>query len=128
MLARFGLQQASAKAARAPGLDSLNARTETAATRSDLQGRLGAAGSGASSRRNASTCPYYADDTKKSKSAGASAAPTARRSASPASGTVGWAKNGETMLSFSILTLNCDLHPLLSRFHRATNDKGELSP
>ena len=29
------------------------------------------------------------------------------------------------MLSFSILTLNCDLHPLLSRFHRATNDKGE---
>jgi hypothetical protein len=29
------------------------------------------------------------------------------------------------MLSFSILTLNCDLHPLLSRFHRPTNDKGE---
>ena len=34
-------------------------------------------------------------------------------------------EDGESMLSFAILTLNCDLHPLLSRFHRPTNDKGE---
>ena len=34
-------------------------------------------------------------------------------------------EDGESLLSFSILTLNCDLHPLLSRFHRAVNDKGE---
>ena len=44
------------------------------------------------------------------------------------SNTNGWVgEDGESIVSFAILTLNCDLHPLLSRFQRSTNDKGEPS-
>ena len=97
VLARFGLQQASAKAVRAPA-STVNARTETAATRSA--------------------------DAKKSERW------RIRRSdRSPLAIAGLWdrwvGEDGESMLSFSILTLNCDLHPLLSRFNRAANDKGE---
>ena len=33
-------------------------------------------------------------------------------------------ENGEASLSFAIITMNCDLHPLLSRFGRPLDDKG----
>ena len=32
--------------------------------------------------------------------------------------------SGETTVSFAIITMNCDLHPLLSRFGRLLDDKG----
>jgi hypothetical protein len=34
---------------------------------------------------------------------------------------------GREVISFTMLTINCDLHPLLTRFHRPTNDKGEAA-
>jgi putative SOS response-associated peptidase YedK len=121
VLARFGLQQA-AKTVRPPG-STVNARTETAATRSAFKG----AWAGRQWCIVPAQCfyvPYYADDLKKSERWR-----IRRTDRSPLSIAGLWdrwvGEEGETMLSFSILTLNCDLHPLLSRFHRATNDKGE---
>ena len=122
VLARFGLQQASAKAVRAPA-STVNARTETAATRSAFKG----AWAGRQWCIVPAQCfyvPFYPDDAKKSERW------RIRRSdRSPLAIAGLWdrwvGEDGEAMLSFSILTLNCDLHPLLSRFNRATNDKGE---
>ena len=34
-------------------------------------------------------------------------------------------ENGKAIVSFAMLTINCDLHPLLARFDRRFNDKGE---
>ncbi len=123
VLARFGLQHAAAKGVRPPA-STVNARTETAATRSAFKG----AWAGRQWCIVPAQCfyvPYYADDTKKSERWR-----IRRTDRSPLSIAGLWDRwideDGESMLSFSILTLNCDLHPLLSRFHRATNDKGEV--
>jgi len=122
VLARFGLQQASSKSIRAPA-STVNARTETAATRSAFKG----AWAGRQWCIVPAQCfyvPYYADDSKK-----AERWRIRRTDRSPLSIAGLWDRwvgvDGEVLLSFSILTLNCDLHPLLSRFHKATNDKGE---
>jgi len=122
VLARFGLQQASAKAVRAPA-STVNARTETAATRSAFKG----AWAGRQWCIVPAQCfyvPFYPDDAKKSERWR-----IRRCDRSPLAIAGLWdswtGEDGEAMLSFSILTLNCDLHPLLSRFNRATNDKGE---
>ena len=34
-------------------------------------------------------------------------------------------EQGKEIVSFAMLTINCDLHPLLNRFDRKLNDKGE---
>jgi putative SOS response-associated peptidase YedK len=122
VLARFGLQQATAKTVRPPA-STVNARTETAATRSAFK----AAWAGRQWCIVPAQCfyvPYYADASKKSERWR-----IRRTDRSPLSIAGLWdrwvGEDGESMLSFSILTLNCDLHPLLSRFHRPTNDRGE---
>jgi putative SOS response-associated peptidase YedK len=122
VLARFGLQAAGAKAARPPS-STVNARSETAATRSSYKG--------AWVERQwcivPAQCfyePYYADGSKRSERWR-----IRRTDRSPLSIAGLWdrwvGENGESIVSFAILTLNCDLHPLLSRFQRASNDKGE---
>ncbi len=122
VLARFGLQQASAKAIRPPA-STVNARTETAAMRSAFKG----AWAGRQWCIVPAQCfyvPYYIEGSKRSERWR-----IRRADRSPLSIAGLWDRwigdDGESLLSFSILTLNCDLHPLLSRFHRATNDKGE---
>jgi putative SOS response-associated peptidase YedK len=122
VLARFGLLQASAKAVRPPA-SSVNARTETAATRTSSKGAW-------SGRQwcivpaQSFYVPYYGEDSKRPE-----LWRIRRTDRSPLSIAGLWdrwvGEDGESLLSFSILTLNCDLHPLLSRFHRAVNDKGE---
>ena len=122
IVARFGLLPASAKAARPAG-STVNARTETAASRS--------ASKGAWADRQwcivPAQCfyvPYYADGAKRSERWR-----IRRTDRSPLSIAGLWdrwvGENGESIVSFSILTLNCDLHPLLARFQRSLNDKGE---
>jgi putative SOS response-associated peptidase YedK len=124
VLARFGLQPASAKAARPPA-STANARSETAATRTSYKG--------AWTERQwcivPAQCfyvPYYAEGAKRSERWR-----IRRTDRSPLSIAGLWDRwvgdDGEVVVSFSILTLNCDLHPLLARFHRSTNDKGEPS-
>ncbi|MGZ5267295.1 MAG: SOS response-associated peptidase, partial [Caldimonas sp.] len=122
VLARFGLLQASAKAIRPPAT-TVNARTETAASRSAFKG----AWAGRQWCIVPAQCfyvPYYAEGSKRSE-----LWRIRRADRSPLSIAGLWDRwvgdDGETLLSFSILTLNCDLHPLLSRFHRPVNDKGE---
>jgi putative SOS response-associated peptidase YedK len=122
VLARFGLQQASAKGVRAPG-STVNARTETAATRSAFKG----AWAGRQWCIVPAQCfyvPYYADDTKKSERWR-----IRRTDRSPLSIAGLWDRwvddNGREVISFAMLTINCDLHPLLARFDRRLNDKGE---
>jgi len=122
VLARFGLQHASAKSMRAPG-STVNARTESAATRSSSKGAW-AERQWCIVPAQCFYVPFYGDDSKRSERW------RIRRSdRSPLSMAGLWdrwvGEDGQSMLSFSILTLNCDLHPLLSRFHRPVNDKGE---
>ena len=121
-LARFGLLQASAKALR-PAASTVNARTESAASRSAFKG----AWAGRQWCIVPAQCfyvPYYGDGAKRSERWR-----IRRADRSPLSIAGLWDRwvgdDGESLLSFSILTLNCDLHPLLSRFHRPVNDKGE---
>lgn len=121
-LARFGLLQSSAKAMRPPA-STVNSRTETAASRTASKG----AWAGRQWCIVPAQCfyvPYYGEDAKRSERWR-----IRRADRSPLSIAGLWdrwvGEDGEKMLSFSILTLNCDLHPLLSRFHRPFNDKGE---
>ncbi|MEP7301323.1 MAG: SOS response-associated peptidase family protein [Caldimonas sp.] len=122
VLARFGLVPASAKAARTSPA-TVNARTETAATRTVSKG----AWAGRQWCIVPAQCfyvPFYGEDSKRSERWR-----IRRTDRSPLSIAGLWdrwvGENDEEVLSFSILTLNCDLHPLLSRFHRPVNDKGE---
>ena len=122
VLARFGLIPSTAKTARSPG-STVNARSETAATRSAFKNAF-AQRQWCIIPAQCFYVPFYPDDAKKSERW------RIRRSdRSPLAIAGLWdrwvGEDGEAMLSFSILTLNCDLHPLLSRFNRATNDKGE---
>ena len=122
VLARFGLIPSTAKTARAPG-STVNARSETAATRSAFKNAF--------AQRQwciiPAQCLYVAHYPEGSKRAERWRIRRVDRSPLSIAGL--WdrwvGEDGESMLSFSILTLNCDLHPLLSRFNRATNDKGE---
>jgi putative SOS response-associated peptidase YedK len=122
VLARFGLQHASAKSTR-PSASTVNARTETAASRSAFKGAW-AERQWCIVPAQCFYVPFYADDARRSERWR-----IRRADRSPLSIAGLWdrwvGEDGESLLSFSILTLNCDLHPLLSRFHRGTNDKGE---
>ena len=122
VLARFGLIPASAKAARAPGA-TVNARSETAATRSVFKA--------AYAQRQwcivPAQClyvPYYAEGSKR-----AERWRIRRVDRSPLSIAGVWDRwvdeSGRAIVSFAMLTINCDLHPLLTRFDRRFNDKGE---
>jgi putative SOS response-associated peptidase YedK len=122
VVARFGLLPASAKAAR-PAASTVNARTETAAVRTSFKG----AWAGRHWCIVPAQCfyvPYYADGAKRSERWR-----IRRADRSPLSIAGLWdrwvGEDGESIISFAILTLNCDLHPLLARFQRSTNDKGE---
>ena len=124
VVARFGLLAALAKAQR-PAASTVNARTETAAVRTSYKG----AWAGRQWCIVPAQCfyvPYYADGATRSERWR-----IRRKDRSPLSIAGLWdrwvGENGESIVSFAILTLNCDLHPLLSRFQRATNDKGEPS-
>jgi putative SOS response-associated peptidase YedK len=124
VLARFGLIPAGAKAARSPGA-TVNARSETASTRSAFK----------SAFANRQWCivpaqclyvPYYADGAKR-----AERWRVRRVDRSPLSIAGLWDRwvdeNGREVISFAMLTINCDLHPLLARFDRRLNDKGEAA-
>ena len=122
VVARFGLLPAAAKAARPAG-STVNARTETAASRSAFKGAW-AARQWCIVPAQCFYVPYYADGAKRSERWR-----IRRTDRSPLSIAGLWdrwvGENGEAIVSFSILTLNCDLHPLLARFQRSLNDKGE---
>lgn len=122
VLARFGLVPGAAKTEK-PAASSVNARSETAATRSSFKA--------AYQQRQwciiPAQClyvPYYAESTKKSERWR-----VRRVDRSPLSIAGLWdrwtAEDGRAITSFAMLTINCDLHPLLARFHRPLNDKGE---
>jgi putative SOS response-associated peptidase YedK len=122
VLARFGLLHASSKSMR-PAASTVNARTESAATRSSFKGAW-AERQWCIVPAQCFYVPFYGEDSKRSERWR-----IRRADRSPLSIAGLWdrwvGEDGESILSFSILTLNCDLHPLLSRFHRPTNDKGE---
>ena len=122
VLARFGLIPATAKTARSPG-STVNARSETAATRTAFKN--------AYAQRQwcivPAQClyvPYYAEGSKR-----AERWRIRRVDRSPLSIAGLWDRwvddNGREVVSFAMLTINCDLHPLLARFDRRLNDKGE---
>jgi putative SOS response-associated peptidase YedK len=122
VLARFGLTPASAKTERSAG-SSLNARSETAATRSAFKH--------AYAQRQwcivPAQCiyvPYYPEGAKRSERWR-----VRRIDRSPLSIAGLWARwvddHGKETISFAMLTINCDLHPLHARFDRKLNDKGE---
>jgi putative SOS response-associated peptidase YedK len=122
VLARFGLIPASAKTARSPN-SSLNARSETAATRSTFKNAFA----------NRQWCivpaqciyvPHYAEGARR-----AERWRVRRNDRTPLSIAGLWDRwvdeHGKEILSFALLTINCDLHPLLNRFDRRLSDKGE---
>ncbi|MDQ6628800.1 MAG: SOS response-associated peptidase [Pseudomonadota bacterium] len=124
VVARFGLQPAAAKAIKAAG-SNVNARTETAAGRSAFKGAW-------ASRQwcivpaQCFYVPFYAEGAKRGERWR-----VRRTDRSPLNMAGLWDRwvgdDGESIVSFTLLTLNCDLHPLLSRFHRTHNDKAEPS-
>jgi len=122
VVARFGLLPAAAKAVKAAA-STVNARTETAASRSAFK-TAWAERQWCIVPAQCFYVPYYADDGKRSERWR-----IRRADRSPLSIAGLWdrwvGEDGRSIVSFAILTLNCDLHPLLSRFHRAHNDKGE---
>jgi len=122
VVARFGMIPASAKAPRASAA-AVNARSETAATRPSFKN--------AYAQRQwcivPAQClyvPLYADDAKRSERWR-----VRRKDRTPLSVAGLWDRwvgdDGREITSFAMLTINCDLHPLLNRFDRRTNDKGE---
>lgn len=122
VLARFGLLPASAKAEKPPA-STVNARAESAATRSSFKV--------AWAQRQwciiPAQClyvPFYADGAKRSERWR-----VRRVDRTPLAIAGLWDRwmndDGRAIVSFAMLTINCDLHPLLARFNRATNDKGE---
>ncbi|HEX2543223.1 MAG TPA: SOS response-associated peptidase family protein [Caldimonas sp.] len=124
LLARFGLLPASAKTEKAPG-STVNARSETAATRSSFKAAF-AAKQWCIIPAQSLYVPYYGDDPKHPERWR-----IRRVDRSPLSIAGLWdrwiGEGGREVISFAMLTINCDLHPLLARFHRPTNDKGEAA-
>jgi putative SOS response-associated peptidase YedK len=122
VVARFGMIPSTAKSARSSA-STVNARTETAATRSSFKA--------AYAQRQwcivPAQClyvPYYAEGSTQ-----AERWRVRRSDRSPLSIAGLWDRwvdeNGKEIVSFAMLTINCDLHPLLNRFDRRLNDKGE---
>ena len=122
VLARFGLVPATAKSVRSAN-SSVNARAETAATRSTFKHAFA----------NRQWCivpaqciyvPYYAEGAKRSERWR-----IRRNDRTPLSIAGLWDRwvdeKGREVLSFAMLTINCDLHPLLNRFDRRHTDRGE---
>ncbi len=123
VLARFGLLPASAKSEK-PAATTVNARSETAATRSAFKGAFAARQWCIVPAQSLYVPCYGADDPKTPERWR-----IRRADRSPLSIAGLWDRwvstEGREVISFTMLTINCDLHPLLSRFHRPTNDKGE---
>ena len=124
VLARVGLLPAAAKAEKPPGA-TVNARAETAASRSAFKA--------AYAQRQwciiPAQClyePYYADGAKRSERWR-----IRRADRTPLSIAGLWDRwvgdDGREVISFAMLTINCDLHPLLARFQRSVSEKGEPS-
>jgi len=124
VLARFGLVPATAKSPRS-GNSSVNARSETAATRSTFKHAFA----------NRQWCiipaqciyvPFYAEGAKRSERWR-----IRRNDRTPLSIAGLWDRwvdeKEQEVLSFAMLTINCDLHPLLNRFDRRHTDRGELA-
>ena len=122
VVARFGMIPPTAKSARASA-STVNARSETADTRNTFKN--------AYAQRQwcivPAQClyvPYYAHDD-----APAERWRIRRSDRSPLSIAGLWDRwvdeSGREIVSFAMLTINCDLHPLLNRFDRSRNDKGE---
>ncbi|MEO7116145.1 MAG: SOS response-associated peptidase family protein [Caldimonas sp.] len=122
VLARFGMVPPTAKSARSSA-STVNARTETAATRPSFKN--------AYAQRQwcivPAEClyvPYYAEG-----GAHAERWRIRRSDRSPLSIAGLWDRwvdeSGKELLSFAMLTINCDLHPLLNRFDRHVNEKGD---
>ncbi len=122
VLARFGLIPASAKTARAPG-SSVNARSETASSRSTFKNPY-AQRQWCIVPAQCLYVPFYAEGAKR-----AERWRIRRVDRSPLSVAGLWDRwvddSGREVISFAMLTINCDLHPLLSRFDRRLTDKGE---
>ena len=122
--ARFGLVPATAKSMRSAN-SSVNARTETAATRSTFKHAFA----------NRQWCivpaqciyvPYYSEGAKRSERWR-----IRRNDRSPLSIAGLWDRwvdeKGREVVSFAMLTINCDLHPLLNRFDRQHTERGEIA-
>ncbi len=122
VLARFGLIPSTAKTARSPG-STVNARSETAATRSAFKNAF-AQRQWCIVPAQCLYVPYYAEGSKR-----AERWRIRRVDRSPLSIAGLWDRwvddNGSEVISFAMLTINCDLHPLLARFDRRQTDKGE---
>lgn len=122
VVARFGLLPAAGKAGRSPA-STVNARSETAATRSAFKAAYQAR-QWCIIPAQCLYVPYYGEAGKR-----AERWRVRRADRTPLSIAGLWdrwtAEDGRAILSFAMLTINCDLHPLLSRFSRKTNDKGE---
>ncbi len=126
VLARFGLLPAASKAERSPA-STANARSETAATRTSFKAAY-AARQWCIIPAQCLYVPYFAEGAN----GGARRAErwrVRRTDRTPLSIAGLWdrwtADDGRAILSFAMLTINCDLHPLLARFNRPVNDKGE---
>ena len=122
VVARFGLLPASSKSVKPP-VSTVNARTENAAGRTAFKG--------AWAERQwcivPAQCiyePLYAEGSKQSERWR-----VRRNDRSPLNMAGLWdrwvGEDGQSIISFCLLTVNCDLHPLLSRFNRSHGDKGE---
>ena len=124
VLARFGLLPASSKSMRPAGTTA-NARTETVATRPSFKAAH-AARQWCIVPAQCLYVPYYAEGSKHSEPWR-----IRRTDRTPLSLAGIWdrwvGEDGTSVVSFAILTINCDLHPLLSRFHRPLTEKGEAN-
>ena len=122
VLARFGLIPATAKTARSPGTN-VNARSETAATRTAFKNAF-AQRQWCIIPAQCLYVPHYGEGAKRSERWR-----IRRIDRSPLSIAGLWDRwvddDGHEVISFAMLTINCDLHPLLARFDRPLNDKGE---
>ena len=122
VLARFGLLPAASKSQKAPG-STVNARSETAAARSAFKA--------AYSQRQWCIIPAYSlyVPLHQGSSKQSERWRVRRTDRTPLNVAGLWDRwvgdDGRAILSFAMLTINCGLHPLLSRFHRPVNDKGE---
>ena len=124
VVARFGMQPSTAKTRHAPPRPPPSTPAPKQPPRAARSRRAWAGRQWCIVPAQCFYVPYYADGAKRSERWR-----IRRTDRSPLSIAGLWdrwvGENGEAIVSFSILTLNCDLHPLLARFQRAHNDKGE---
>ncbi len=124
VLGRFGLIPASAKTMRSPR-STVNASAEIAATKSTFKNAF-AHRQWCIVPAQCLYVPHYAEGSKR-----AERWRIRRVDRSPLSVAGLWDRwvdeHGREIISFAMLTINCDLHPLLARFGRPLTDKGEPS-